>query len=66
MKNTGINTPLDGWKQVYCAGEIYFELFDDGEFIIRCTRKFRDEILRKSKLPLKLINSDIEGLLTDF
>ena len=60
------NPNKDGWQQVYCAGEIYFEFFDDGEFIIRCTRTFRDEIIKKSGLPLKLINTEIEGILTDF
>ena len=60
------NILLDGWKMVWTTGTIYYEFWDDGEFIIRCTRQARDNILNKSELPLKSIDSEIEGILTDF
>jgi hypothetical protein len=50
---------LDGWKAVYYSGMVYYEFYDEGVFI-------RDKILIESGLPLKLIDSEIEGILTDF
>lgn len=66
QERKGDHSNLDGWLQVFYGGEIYYELYDDGMFVIRCTRAFRDKILAKSRLPLKLIDSGIEGLITDF
>lgn len=57
---------LDGWKAVYYSGMVYYEFYDEGVFILRCTRFTRDKILTESGLPLKLIDSEIEGILTDF
>lgn len=58
------NRGLDGWKPVFTCGEIYWEFYDDGDFLIRCTMAFRDKLLSKSKLPLKIITIDVDGLLT--
>lgn len=55
---------LDGWKPVFAYGCIRWEFYDEGEFIIMCTQAFRDELLAKSGLQLKIITNDIEGLLT--
>lgn len=60
------NKVLDGWRRVWMAGEIYWEFYDYGEFVIRCTLSARDKILQRSGLPLKLIDSEIQGLITDF
>lgn len=59
------NRALDGWRAVYTCGTTYWEMWDEGVFIIRCTRKARDNILEWSGLPLKLITSEITGLITD-
>jgi hypothetical protein len=56
----------DGWLQVLSSGNFYWDFYDDGQFILRCTRDARDAILSESHLPLKLINSEIIGILTDF
>jgi len=56
----------DGWVQVLSSGSFYWDFYDEGIFILRCTRDARDAILSKSGLPLKLISSEITGVLTDF
>lgn len=55
---------LDGWKAVWSCGEVMWKFWDEGMFILRCSRSGRDEILKSSRLPLKLISNDVEGLLT--
>lgn len=60
------NTNLDGWRRIWVSGGLYWDYYDCGEFVIRCTREARDKILQDSKLPLKIINDDIHRLLTDF
>ena len=64
--NTINGNVIDGWQQVHTSGEFYWDFFDEGNFIIRCKRSARDEILEKSGLPLKLVDSGIYGILTDF
>lgn len=56
----------DGWYRVYVSGEIYWEWWDCGKFIIRCTMGVRDKILQESGLSLKLIDHEVRGILTDF
>ena len=57
---------LDGWKQVFTSGTVYYEFWDEGVFVIRCTMQARDNILELASLPLKRIDSGITGILTDF
>lgn len=59
------NTVKDGWESVEQSGNIYWKFWDDGELITTVTEECRDNILQKSKLPLKLINYN-SGLEDNF
>ena len=59
-----MSNKIDGWKAVWCYGEVMWEFWDEGLFILRCSRGGRDEIIKEASLPLKLVSEDIEGLLT--
>jgi hypothetical protein len=66
MQTESKDIQLDGWRRIYVSGEIYWEWYDCGRFVIRCTLSTRDRILEKSGLLLKIIDSEIVGILTDF
>ena len=54
---------MDGWLAVYSCGKIYYEFYDEGQLLITCCRECRDDILIKSKLPLKMINTEESAIL---
>jgi hypothetical protein len=56
---------LDGWRRVWVYGGFYWEFYDDGVYVIRCTLSARDGILQMSGLSLKIIEGEIVGLLTE-
>jgi hypothetical protein len=56
---------LDGWRKVWVSGGVYWEFYDDGVYVIRCTTQARDMILQMSRLSLKIIEGEVIGLLTE-
>jgi hypothetical protein len=55
----------DGWYPVLTSGTIYYQLFDDGEHVITCPRKFMEELNIKSGLAV-FVSSDIQNIISDF
>jgi len=55
----------DGWCRVWEAGTYYWEMWDDGVFVIRCTLHARDDILRASDLPLKEFTKTTSKLIVE-
>jgi len=52
-----LDESVDGWVAVHMCGTTLYELWDNGEFVIRCTKTFRDNILKASNLPLKMVEN---------
>ena len=59
------NILKDGWEPILQWGCVYWCFWDDGELITTVNRAYRDKILLKSKLPLKLIENCEEHFIED-